>query len=433
MKSILLSINFAVIIFTNVFGQFPETRIISYDIKVNYDTVGKQLDVKATIAINRIDQKKEMMNLLFTKLSKISKINFVENKIEYPISYNFLGDTIIMSIPKKLQNRKNVLLYVEYKLPTDTFTNNKIFLVVRAMKWCPLQYDVLSTLKMHIETPVNYEAFSSGDLIENTSNHINSYYTWENDINSGLPLLITPKNYYSHTVKAIDNKKLNFYFLNKDTTTTNKVITEMCKAFHFYSNTFGEYKHKQLSLFENPDGNEYAVTVETFIQAGDPEIINPNKMWISHETAHQWVGCGYFNAGKGNNRLQRFIEESLTECVRYMYIENVYGKDSLNKQITRVKTRFEKEILNTEIDVPLSDNLLTVLPYVKGPLIFLYVRKQIGDDNWINFLKALYNKFYGTVINYDIFKAELSKYDKSGKIIKRMEEFTNMKGILPDD
>jgi hypothetical protein len=437
MKSILSSINFLVIIFTNVFGQFPETRIASYDIKVNYDTVGKQLDVTATIAINRIDQKKEMMNLLFTKLSKISKINFVENKIEYPISYNFLGDTIIMSMPKKLQNCKNVLLYVEYKLPTDSHTNNKIFLVVRAMKWCPLQYDVISTLKIQIETPVNYEAFSSGDLIENTSDSKNSYYTWENNVNTGIPLLIAPKNYYSITRKTVSGKELNFHFLSKDTLLNQKIINEICNSFQFYSNTFGEYKHQQLNLFENPDSGDYAVSIETFVWAGDLEIKNTNQgnygKWMSHETAHQWFGGGYFNASKVNNRLHRFIEESLTEFVRYMYIENVYGKDSLNKQIIHDKDRFEKEILNTEIDVPISDNMLNKLPYIKGPLIFLYVRKQIGNDNWISFLKTLYQKYYGTFINYDIFKAELSKYDKSGKIIKRMEEFTNMKGILPDD
>ena len=84
--------------------------------------------------------------------------------------------------------------------------------------------------------------------------------------------------------------------------------------------------------------------------------------------------------------------------------------------------------------IPLTSNSkISGIPYLKGPLVFHYVRQKIGKDNFISFIRTLYSKYYGKVIDYEIFKAELSKYDKTGRVIKRMEEMTEMKGMLPEN
>ena len=124
----------------------------------------------------------------------------------------------------------------------------------------------------------------------------------------------------------------------------------------------------------------------------------------------------------------------MTEYLRFMYIENKYGKDSLNEVLTEYRNKYNEDIRGTEYDIPLSSNIvISTIHYLKGPLVFHWVRKQIGDENWKKFLRTLYQKYFGKVIDYNIFKQELSKYDKTGKVIKRMEEITEMNGMLPEE
>ena len=64
-----------------------------------------------------------------------------------------------------------------------------------------------------------------------------------------------------------------------------------------------------------------------------------------------------------------------------MYIEDGYGTDSLDAVISSYKKEFETYYLNTEYDAPISINQPNRITYIKGPLIFHYVRQKIGDDN----------------------------------------------------
>lgn len=414
-----------------------KVSINSYDIKVDYDTLSRFLYVKANIQINLLEHNNDKIKLLFNDSSKIGKIQFIEKNFKYTVSYSFWKDTITMKLPEQLQNHKQLLLYLEYCLPIDSIAISKIFSVFRSFKWCPLLYDNLSKWRIKIKTPLNYEAFSSGVLSVFSTDESHSYYTWEYNNMSGVPLIITPKNLYSLTKKFIDNKELDFYFLIKDTIRINKMINEFCKSFHYYNSKYGEYKNKNFRIFEYPDssdGGDFAMCLETSVVIGTKMIRNIDKpyvglFWIAHETGHQWIGIGYHNSF--NNRLSWFIEEGLTEYIRYLYIEDEYGKDSLKSVFQQYKTEFETQYLNTEDDVPISSNKPDRITYIKSPIIFNYVEQEIGKENFINFIRTLYQKYYGKVIDYDIFKSELSKFDKSGKVIKRMEEMTEIKGLLP--
>jgi aminopeptidase N len=488
-KTRLLIILFLLTIVSCSENQFSKIKIESYDIKTSFDTTAGYLYVKATIQINMEKNYDDKINLLFSRPSKITKILFTKKNVDYPVSYHFDKETIIIDIPKQLQINKQLLLNLEYQFPIDYFTTNKVFKFFRNFNWCPFQYSNFTTFKIEIETPKDYEAYSSGDLVESKNDENHSHYIWENNCFIGFLLIITPKHYYSVIKRFIDNKELNFYFINIDTSITNIVFDELCKSFHYYNTLLGEYRHKQLNLYEIPDSENYALSLgnsiicsnnllkmsvisnlnRTDIQSEDSiipsksidSISNPlikdstfasiiknefqkrqvndtlikrkNKKvldWISHETAHQWIGYGFDYLF--DSRLFKFISEGLTEYVRYMFIEDEYGKDSLNSVIKKARLIIKKNILNTEYDIPLSSNSgSSAIPYIKGPLVFHYVRQQIGDDNWKSFLRTLYNKYYGKVIDYNIFKAELSKYDKTGKVVKRMEEMTEMTGVLP--
>ena len=97
-------------------------------------------------------------------------------------------------------------------------------------------------------------------------------------------------------------------------------------------------------------------------------------------------------------------------------------------QIRDVVNIYNKQIKGTDQDVPISSNLPNRVAYCVGPLIFHVVRMKIGEDNWQKFISSLYAKYYGKMIDYDIFKKELSVYADSA-VISNMENELETKGI----
>ena len=415
---------------------YAQSLIKSYDIKAKFNADSGNLNVIAKIQLKLLDHNSDEINFLFSKYALITNFKIISNKKLYSVFTESRNDSIFIKLPNNIKKDSIIILYLEYQIPTYYFTYNKVFRVYRSIRWCPLQYDVISKLNIEITTPKNYEAFSSGDLINIKDSSEFIIYNWKNDYNSGLPLVITPINYYHKRSFTINNKTLTFNYLNNDTNLINEIFNDATNSFKYYNKTIGDYGHNTLGIYEIPDSGGYAMSLESFMVIGNV-ILNQSKdsylgsWWVSHEIAHQWIGSGYENSF--NTSLSLLIEEGLTEYMRYLFIEDKYGKDSLNNLIKDLQIEFNHEILNKVSDVPISTNIPYRSLYIKGPLIFHYVRKQIGKDNFIKFVRTLYTKYYGQTINYAIFKSELSKFDKGGKIVKRMEEMTEMKGVLPEE
>ncbi len=455
-------------------------------IVADFDTVTKNFSVKANLKININEALNNELHFKFTRNAKISNIQFMETDNSISPSFKCVYDTIFINIPKQLKNQKQLTLSLNYSLPIDSFTTNGIFRLNHDYKWLPFQYTDISKLNLEIFTPISYSAFASGDCTASSIQGNKTYSSWKSyDIPSSL-VIIAPKNAYTDIKRVVEGIPLNFYFINKDTAGVDKIVNEISIAFHNFYRIFGGYKGNRLSLYELPDDVQGALALDRTImfyrlsmsfpitdsadvsQQIDKSLGNltqekfnfPNdifemyedyeqktgkipfaaekihKMELSyifaHVTAHQWVGSGFQYAV--GSRLNRFMEEGLTEYARWMFIENEYGKDSLNEVIKQTKNILEIYLQRqSNRDLPLSQiNDLNGILYLKGPLVFHYVRQHIGDENWKTFLRTLYSKYYGKVIDYEIFKSELSKFDKNGSVIKRMEEMTEMKGILPE-
>jgi hypothetical protein len=52
----------------------------------------------------------------------------------------------------------------------------------------------------------------------------------------------------------------------------------------------------------------------------------------------------------------------------------------------------------------------------------------MGDKKWQTFIRKLYSKYYGKVIDYAVFREQLIKFASAETVI-RMEKHLNEKGI----
>ena len=372
-----------------------------------------------------------------------------------PLNFKFINDELVINIPEN--HNEQIKLKCDYNIPINSFTRDGIFAVLYDNYWLPIQYINFPSHQLEIEVPINYEAYFSGNLIDSSSNEDNTVYKWKNINLAGSLLIVASKNLYSVNSIFIDDKKLSFYLIHNDKELINRIINETSMAYCFYKTLFGDCKTENINIYEFP-GVGYATTItnsiifhhnliENTLYSDTINLMNRTDTipkydstfykairfsYIKHEMAHLWLGMSIYY--KYESKYYKFIVEGLTEYIKYMLIENEYGKNILNDVIKSKKEYLTDLIKHPQNDIALTSNSgSSDIPYIKGPLVFHYVRKQIGDENWIKFLRTLYSKYYHKTIDYDIFKAELLKYDKTGKIIKRMEEMTEMKGMLPEN
>lgn len=362
-------------------------------------------------------------NYNYFLLSHYALINSlkIDNK---NISIRHIYDTLYLS---GIKSRSRIS--IEYSLPIDSFKVDKIYYFTRPQKWFPFKYDLVSKMEFTIELPKSFTLYSCGrnEIIDKSQK--SNTYLHINNSNTSYAIIIAPEDYYSYCSKVVNNKEIDFYFVNKDTLITNSIISESVKTFELCTKTIGEYSRDKLIFIECPD-LWYCQSLEGFIIAGegfvsyynDPEM----KFWPSHEMIHQWIGSGMYIAN--NNEFKCFIEESLTEYLRLYFIKTRFDNDSLLSIKQSMIGEYNSKIKDSENDVSISTNKPNRVTYIIGPLYFDYLQRTIGDKDWKKFINDLYSSNINKIITYKDFKETLSKY-LNIKEIDELEELLKHKGI----
>jgi len=389
------------------------------------DTDLRRIAVRSLIDIEKTDTDRN------TRLFLSSEIEIDSAKADgRKLDLSRAGDTLF--IQTGILQRFKLTFW--YSIPTDSFMHGKAIVLTRGMKWCPYLHDNISELTSEVTVPPGFKVYSSGTFEGIRSRENKLTYKYFNRINSGLPFIIAPVNYYTEITKRQNGFSIMYCFLNNDTLLQKSIVQESLSALNFCTNYIGDYKRRQLTYIEVPEFGS-AQSLETFILMSSEFIkyfglSKTMRFWVAHETIHQWIGTGYFNSIYLSPKYGTFIEEALTEYMRYVYIETTFGADSLAGQIKYVVHIYNTEIKGTDQDIPISLNLPNRVTYCAGPLFFHAVRNEIGDEKWRAFIRKLYSNYYGRGIGYDDFIKTMKRFAGNSVIIK-MEENINKTGI-PD-
>lgn len=398
-------------------------HIKSYDIKLKLDTTARKLEVENSILFNNLNSKTDS-KVLFWKSIVVDSIRAAKHKIPFERK----SDTLIF----RSKSSGHLMLTFYYSLPIDSFMYDKAILLTRGMKWSPYLHDNISSLTSEVIVPKKYNVYSSGTLINSESRQNCCIYHFKNEINSGLPFVIVPTSYYNETSVFRNGVEMKYVFHNPDTILQREIINESLSAFNYCNTYIGKYHRKNLTYIEVPGFGSAQSFESLIIMSSDFvsyfKLYADMRTWVAHETIHQWIGTGYFNAIYDSSNYGVFIEESFTEYLRFLYIGNKFGSDSITRIVNRYKNIYNNEIKGTDQDVPISDNIPSRVAYCTGPLIFHEVNLQMGEQKFQEFVRMLYSKYYGQVIDYNIFRKTLGIYTAEN-VIEQMEQNANTKGI----
>ncbi len=418
----------------NAFCQTPPVKIMLYDIRTKLDSSDSRLHVFAWLELQKVDTVNQF-EMLLTSDAQISSTKSRLNDDWIDMPYSFAGkDTLRLSVPSELVSSGELTIDFEYTLPVGE-SKDDVMVLDRGHRWYPLIIDQVARFKLTAEVPNEYEVFSAGDLVEKKKFTEYSRFIWESKIPVfKIPLIIAKSGLYEETVKNIDHKKIYLYSSTIDEKTREEIISEAGSTLKFYNKFIGEYPHNRLTMIEIPELEGTNIASDLLM------VGSKNFDWFKkgyYESLHlsiatQWIAAGVFFKlfGKGF----WFLQLSLPHYLRLMYLEQTEGEDAFTKGLQRGLGQY-KEIAGTEnevaiidVDFPNTKEKARVI-YGKGPYVIDKVRRQIGDENWEQFIQAIYKDFKGRILSYNEFINYLSRYDRDGTCVLKLEKMLSEKGL----
>jgi|GEM_PF-5142134 len=408
-------------------GQAVENRIrlVSYRLDMRLDSSGRQLSVKALLMLEAKDTLSDL-RLHFADIIPINKLTCNNDSVAYTRS----GDGLQFRLPSAPKYE----LRLDYTLEADSFKSDRVIALVRARKWVPYLFDNIASSEINLTVPARYYAYSSGTQRDYRFDGVNREYHFGAKVNAGLPLFIAPVDYYTGVSVRWKGTELNYFFHASDTVVANTVVRESMRAFRFGNKFVGKYHPSTITYIEFPEF-DFCQSMPGFVLMGTDYLTNvkrPDKRdWVGHETLHQWIGNGYFTTLYNHSPYSRFTEESLTEYLRMVGLQKSFGPDTLRAMLRENCRIYTTRIQGTSEDVPIALDRPNWVTYTVGPIIWHLVRQSMGDKKWQRFIRTLYARYYGKVIDYAVFRRQLVKF-ASEETVHQMERRLNTKGIPPE-
>jgi hypothetical protein len=419
----------------SAFCQTSQVKITSYDIKVSLNLPASQLQVAASLEMEKADTVSQF-EVILNSDAQIGAIRSETKEGPVNLSYKFVGkDTLRLTVPSELVATRNLTLDFMYTLPMKGLKGD-VMLIDRGHRWYPLILDQIAKFKLTASVPPGYDVFAPGDFVEKKDLHQHYRFVWESKIPVfKLSLVVAKSNFYKETFRKCDNKEIRYYSsTSSDQEAMEQILSEACSAFKFYNQSIGEYPHNRLTLVEIPGlggtniSTAFLMVDSTFVD----EFKQGNYDQLLLSIACQWMASGVFFKYEGKGFW--FLQLSLPHYLRLMYLEKIKGVDAFTKDLQRGLDAY-KEIAGTdqevsimEVDFPNTKEKARTI-YGKGPYVIDKVRRQVGDENWDKFLKDIYTNFKGKILTYDEFINYLSKYDRDGTAVAKLNKMVSGKGI----
>jgi aminopeptidase N len=192
---------------------------------------------------------------------------------------------------------------------------------------------------------------------------------------------------------AVGFVRVNSYYLPEHQRGGEEVLGYAREGLRAYQQAFGPYPFAEFDVVEAPifaGGMEYPGLVmlgEQYYEAGGEFL----EFLTAHEVAHQW-----WYSVVGNDQVNvPWLDESLTNYSIVYYYEHTYGPARADLALqTFVLSRYESYRAAAR-DAPVyqpvgafSPDAYGPIVYGKGAMFFAAIREQVGDEMFLQALRA---------------------------------------------
>jgi aminopeptidase N len=278
----------------------------------------------------------------------------------------------------------------------------------RAHNWFPCVDNPSdkATVEFKVSAPDNYEVIANGDMIkEITTDHHYKLTYWQSD--EPLPTKVMVIGVADFAIDTVDNN-LNIpvstwvYPINSDKGFADYMIAT--EPLSFYVTHIAPYPFSKLANVQSTTifgGMENAGNI--FYQE---DLVTGNQRQegiIAHEIAHQWFG----NSVTEGNWYHVWLSEGFATYLTDLYYEYKYGQDVFKSRMEKERKaviRYATRNLAPVIDTTITDymDLLNPNSYEKGAWFLHMLRKELGDEMFMESIRTFYEKYrYSNALTID--------------------------------
>lgn len=283
-----------------------------------------------------------------------------------------------------------------------------------------LVYADVSLYAVTLTVPSQMLVIASGSTLD-VRNNGNDTATWRI---AGAPMRdfnINLTSALQKTSAIVGETTINSYFEPSDAENGRKALQVATDAFKLFQNRFGAYPYRELDIVQTPTtagGIEYpgviAIGRRLYALKSEQDFF---EFATAHEVAHQW-----WYAVVGNDQVNYpWVDEALAQYSTLLFYEDARGatagafvlRNVFQGQYNRAKNDGADAVVNQPVGA-FSEQTYGAIVYGKGPLFFDAIRKKMGDDKFIKFLRTYYEKYrYKTAFPDDILKTAEEAYGGS--------------------
>ena len=417
----------------SVHARSGNIKILNYTITADYDRRATQLHVEARTEFLK-DDSTVVCTFLLSPDAMIKSIKDADQSlIPYHISGN---DTLSVSMTGKSGKADKLTLIFTYSLPLDSFMVDKgMLLLKQAYRWYPCQVGDIFNSLLKITVPDNLITVSNGTCGKKfTSGHSTTYF-WKTRYERDLALIIFPPDSMEYRKVMTSGTRINFYLVPglKD---RQKIISLVTNSSTFYDKLLGKYQYPDFTVLEIPATwflGQGLHTLLLFTSKVMEYIPDPGE-WVPHEVAHQWMGGIVLPDEHARGRW--FVEESITEYLKAMFIEKSFGPDSLKhlmkefylanyqQNVKKGKGVAIRDVVSVNNSIEEAQSI-----YAKGPIFLHQLRICMGNKNWNALIKDIFHDYRNRLFTLDDFENYLAKYDPEGECLRSFNTLLLLKDI----
>src|SRR5690349_601281 len=260
----------------------------------------------------------------------------------------------------------------------------------------------LVTVETVIGTDPRQIAVTSGTLVREWREKGRRYFHYRTDqpIRYGGAVLSAE---YAVREAKWNGMPLRVYFHPTHDVNVDRMIRSMQASLAYYSEYFGPYQYRELSVVEFPRYASFArahphmITFSegsAFLTRVDSGDVDRTFFVVAHETAHQWWGGQVIPAPAPG---AAFVSETMAQYSSMMVFETTYGAELARRFYDYNMNQYlQGRTVYTNREVPLLD--VVNHPYVhyfKGAVAMYTMRERLGADAVNGALRRFREKFAG--------------------------------------
>ncbi|AHG92628.1 Peptidase M1 membrane alanine aminopeptidase (plasmid) [Gemmatirosa kalamazoonensis] len=196
---------------------------------------------------------------------------------------------------------------------------------------------------------------------------------------------------------------LRVYYHPTHDVNVDRMIRSMQASLAYYSEHFGPYQFRELSIVEFPRYASFARAHphmiafsegSAFLTRVDSGDVDRPFFVVAHETAHQWWGGQVIPAGAAG---ASFVSETLAQYSSMMVLETAYGADMARRFYDYNMAQYlTGRSVYTNREAPLLDVVnQSYVYYFKGAVAMYTLRERLGADAMNGALRRFREKFAG--------------------------------------